>query len=68
MGCYRSSQPSLIDLENLLADQEAMAKQTSRASLKSDEEALFSNNRRGHPDKMITKEMMTKKVITEVPN
>ena len=32
-----STQPSLIDLENLLADQEAMAKQTYTTSLKSDE-------------------------------
>ena len=44
-----STQPSLTDLENLLTDQEAMCKQTSMASLKSDEEALFSSNRRGQP-------------------
>ena len=44
-----SNQPSLINLENLLADQETMAKQTSKASLKSDEEALFSSNKRCRP-------------------
>ena len=41
-----STQPSLIDLENLLADQETMTKLTSKASLRSNEKALFSNNRR----------------------
>ena len=34
------NQPSLIELENLLADQEALAKQIAGVSLKSDEEAL----------------------------
>ena len=36
-------QPSLVELENLLADQEALVKQMVGVSLKSDEEALFSN-------------------------
>jgi hypothetical protein len=43
------SQPSLVELENLLADQEALAKQTSGVSLKSDEEALFSRDKKGRP-------------------
>ncbi|XP_062080943.1 uncharacterized protein LOC133785746 [Humulus lupulus] len=37
------SQPSPTELENLLADQEALAKQLSGVSIKSDEEALFSS-------------------------
>ncbi|XP_062086226.1 uncharacterized protein LOC133792339 [Humulus lupulus] len=44
-----SSQPSPTKLENLLADQEALAKQLSGVSIKSDEEALFSSNKKGRP-------------------
>ncbi|KAK3015868.1 hypothetical protein RJ639_006556 [Escallonia herrerae] len=40
------TQPSLENLENLLANQESMAKQLAGVSLKSDEEALFSNKRK----------------------
>ena len=39
----RPVQLSLVELENLLADQEALVKQMVGVSLKSDEEALFSN-------------------------
>jgi hypothetical protein len=42
-------QPSLVELENLLADQEAMVKQMVRVSLKSEEEALFSSKNIGRP-------------------
>ena len=37
-------QPSLVELENLLTDQEALVKQMVRVSLKSDKEALFSGH------------------------
>ena len=37
-------QPSLVELENLLANQEALVKQMVGISLKSDEEALFSGH------------------------
>ena len=37
-------QPSLVELENLLADQEALVKQMVGVSLKSDEEVLFSSH------------------------
>ena len=45
------TQPSIADLENLLANQESLAKQMAMDSLKSDryEDALFSNKRRGRP-------------------
>ena len=39
----RPVQLSLVELENLLADQEALVKKMVGVSLKSDEEALFSN-------------------------
>jgi hypothetical protein len=42
-------QPSLVELENLLADQEAMVKQMIGVSLKSEEEALFSGKNIGRP-------------------
>uniref|UniRef100_A0A2N9F8R9 CCHC-type domain-containing protein n=1 Tax=Fagus sylvatica TaxID=28930 RepID=A0A2N9F8R9_FAGSY len=42
-------QPSLVELENLLADQEAMVKQMVGVSLKSEEEALFSGKNIGRP-------------------
>uniref|UniRef100_A0A2N9J1Z6 CCHC-type domain-containing protein n=1 Tax=Fagus sylvatica TaxID=28930 RepID=A0A2N9J1Z6_FAGSY len=42
-------QPSLVELENLLADQEAMVKQMVEVSLKSEEEALFSGKNIGRP-------------------
>ena len=40
-------QPSLVELENMLADQEAMVKQMIGVSLKSEEEALFSGKNIG---------------------
>lgn len=40
-------QPSLIEFENFLTDQEAIAKQMSMVSLKGDEEALYINKRKG---------------------
>jgi hypothetical protein len=42
-------QPSLVELENLLADQEAMVKQMVGVSLNSEEEALFSGKNIGRP-------------------
>ena len=42
-------QPSLVELENLLADQEAMVTQMIGVSLKSEEEALFSGKNIGRP-------------------
>ncbi|KAF2324390.1 hypothetical protein GH714_013463 [Hevea brasiliensis] len=41
------NQPSLVEFENLLADQEAMAKQMGGVSLKGEEEALYTNKSRG---------------------
>ncbi|XVE51173.1 hypothetical protein DITRI_Ditri02bG0018100 [Diplodiscus trichospermus] len=46
-----STQPSLVELENLLVNQEALAKQISGASSKNDEEALFSKNSKGRLSK-----------------
>nr|CAD1832100.1 unnamed protein product [Ananas comosus var. bracteatus] len=41
------TQPTLVKLENLLANQEALAKQMVGVSLKTEEEALFSSRRKG---------------------
>nr|CAD1841788.1 unnamed protein product [Ananas comosus var. bracteatus] len=41
------TQPTLVELENLLANQEALAKQMAGVSLKTEEEALFSSRRKG---------------------
>ena len=41
-------QPSLVEFENLLAGQEAMAKQMGGASLKGEEEALYANKGKGY--------------------
>ncbi|XP_070678596.1 uncharacterized protein [Malus domestica] len=41
------TQPSLVEFENLLAGQEAMAKQMGGVSLKSEEEALYTNKSKG---------------------
>ncbi|KAE8681852.1 hypothetical protein F3Y22_tig00111303pilonHSYRG00095 [Hibiscus syriacus] len=41
------TQPSLVEFENLLAGQEAMAKQMGGVSLKGEEEALYTNKSRG---------------------
>ncbi|KAE8695620.1 tir-nbs resistance protein [Hibiscus syriacus] len=41
------TQPSLVEFENLLADQEAMAKQMGGVSLKGEEEALYTSKSRG---------------------
>jgi hypothetical protein len=41
-------QPSLVEFENLLATQEALAKQMGGASLKSEEEALYANKNSGN--------------------
>jgi gag-polypeptide of LTR copia-type len=46
-----STQPTLLELENMLANQEALAKQMARVSLKREEEALFSSRRMGRPDR-----------------
>ncbi|KAA0047915.1 uncharacterized protein E6C27_scaffold133G001970 [Cucumis melo var. makuwa] len=46
-GC--KIEPSLIDLENMLTNQEALTKQMSEITIKSNnEEALFSGQRKGH--------------------
>ena len=42
-------QPSLVELENLLANQEALFKQMVGVSLKSEEEALFSGHYKDRP-------------------
>ncbi|KAE8736044.1 hypothetical protein F3Y22_tig00000218pilonHSYRG00253 [Hibiscus syriacus] len=42
-----STQPSLVEFENLLAGQEAMAKQMGGVSLKGEEEALYTSKSRG---------------------
>ncbi|KAE8732274.1 hypothetical protein F3Y22_tig00002237pilonHSYRG01326 [Hibiscus syriacus] len=41
------TQPSLVEFENLLAGQEAMAKQMGGVSLKGEEEALYTSKSRG---------------------
>ncbi|KAL9418473.1 hypothetical protein AB3S75_036436 [Citrus x aurantiifolia] len=41
------TQPSLVEFENLLTGQEAMAKKMGRVSLKGEEEALYTNQSRG---------------------
>nr|CAD1834390.1 unnamed protein product [Ananas comosus var. bracteatus] len=40
------TQPTLVELENLLANQEALAKQMAAVSMKNEEEALFSSRRK----------------------
>lgn len=46
-----STQPSLVELESLLANQETLTKQMARVTLKneSEEEALFSSKKRAGP-------------------
>ena len=41
------TQPSLVELENLLANQESLTKQMSGVSLKNEEDALFSKRKGG---------------------
>ncbi|GMI85554.1 hypothetical protein HRI_002224700 [Hibiscus trionum] len=41
------TQPSLVELENLLANQEELAKQMNGVTIKDEEEALFTNKRKG---------------------
>jgi hypothetical protein len=45
------TQPTLLELENMLANQEALVKQMAEVSLKQEEEALFSNQRMGRPNR-----------------
>ena len=42
------TQPSLIEFENLLANQEAMAKQMGGITLKGEEEALYTRESRNN--------------------
>nr|GEX92540.1 uncharacterized protein [Tanacetum cinerariifolium] len=42
------NQPSLVELENLLASQEALIKQMGGVSIKKDEEALYANKGKGN--------------------
>ena len=42
------TQPSLVEFENLLSSQEAMAKQMGGVSLKGEEEALYTNKSKGY--------------------
>ena len=42
------NQPSLVEFENLLAGQEALAKQIGGASLRSEEEAIYVHKGRGN--------------------
>ncbi|CAB4263099.1 unnamed protein product [Prunus armeniaca] len=44
----KPTQPSLVEFENLLADQEAMVKQMGGVSLKGEEEALYTNKSKGN--------------------
>jgi transposase InsO family protein len=41
------TQPTLIELENLLVNQESLCKQMAGVSVKNEEEALYSNNKKG---------------------
>ncbi|GMJ06793.1 hypothetical protein HRI_004348500 [Hibiscus trionum] len=52
------TQPSLVELENPLANQEALAKQMSEVIIKYEEEALFTSKRKGMPRRQgMAKEM-----------
>lgn len=42
-------QPSFVELENLLANQEVLVKQMARVSYKSEKEALFSGQYKDRP-------------------
>lgn len=42
-----ATQPSLVEFENLLAGQEALVKQMSGDSIKTDEEALYAEKGKG---------------------
>ena len=42
-----STQPTLLELENMLTDQEALTRQMSGVSLKKEEEALFGGHKKG---------------------
>ena len=43
------TQPSLVEFENLLADQEVIAKEIGGGSLKGEEDVLFTNKNRERP-------------------
>jgi hypothetical protein len=44
-----STQPSLVELENLLANQEELAKKMGDIVVKEEEEALFTSKKKGSP-------------------
>lgn len=44
-------EPTLIELENLLANQEALNKQISGVTIKNDEKALFSKKKKNYKEK-----------------
>jgi len=46
-GC--PNQPSLVELENLLANQEELAKKMGTITIKEQEEALFTSKKKGSP-------------------
>lgn len=48
------TQPSLVEFENLLADQEAVAKQMEGVSLKKEEKTLYFNKGRRHSKQHLT--------------
>ena len=60
------TQTSLLDFENLLADQKTIAKEISRDSLKCEEDTLFANKNKERPWPNIdngSKETMTNQVV-----
>lgn len=62
------TQPSLIEFENLLANQVAMAKLEGEVLLKCEEKALYTNKSKGNPSsttKTSLKRMMTRQKVIE---
>ncbi|KAL4283428.1 hypothetical protein GQ457_16G027420 [Hibiscus cannabinus] len=54
------TQPSLVELENLLANQEELAKQMSGVVIKDEDEALFTSKKKGTPRRQdVAKEKKT---------
>ncbi|KAL0418759.1 UNVERIFIED_CONTAM: hypothetical protein Sradi_1289400 [Sesamum radiatum] len=60
------TQPSLVEFENLLAGQEALAKQMGGVSLKNDEEALYANKGGRNSKAEDPRRVTTKLEVTKV--
>ncbi|GMI80094.1 hypothetical protein HRI_001678700 [Hibiscus trionum] len=57
------TQPSLVELENLLANQEELAKQMSGVTIKDEEEALFTNKKKDYKDEEEVEEDIEKPAL-----